>query len=285
MFSVDNLSQSFIEKFPGFLSIRDENHKIVFLNSNFLQWIDSLIKLNPIGMTNEDIITLLDGNDIAKTFKQCHDLSLEYIKDNEKSNKIISFYNVDIKKDIFLDVTKFKSAINGKPYIYTIAIDITDAYNEMLILKRKASQDSLTHAYNRTILDTLSINDEHLFIYIDLDNFKKINDSVGHLKGDEVLCEAVDIFRASVRVNDLVIRMGGDEFLLILDNLSMQRALAIIDNIANQFNEKFSAHYPFLSFSYGISHFCGSINQTLEKIDHEMYQHKIEKKEKKEKNE
>ncbi|MGL5302918.1 MAG: GGDEF domain-containing protein, partial [Aeromonas sp.] len=79
MFSVDNLSQSFIEKFPGFLSIRDENHKIVFLNSNFLQWIDSLIKLNPIGMTNEDIITLLDGNDIAKTFKQCHDLSLEYI--------------------------------------------------------------------------------------------------------------------------------------------------------------------------------------------------------------
>lgn len=59
MFNLDDISRAFVEKFPGLLSIRDEHHKIVFLNDSFKLWINSLINIIPIGMTNDDIVNLL----------------------------------------------------------------------------------------------------------------------------------------------------------------------------------------------------------------------------------
>ena len=72
MFNLDDISRAFVENFPGLLSIRDENHKIVFLNDSFKLWINSLINTIPIGMTNDDIVNLLTNQEIINTFNQCH---------------------------------------------------------------------------------------------------------------------------------------------------------------------------------------------------------------------
>ncbi|MFB2659007.1 GGDEF domain-containing protein [Shewanella xiamenensis] len=279
MFNLDDISRAFVENFPGLLSIRDENHKIVFLNDSFKLWINSLINTIPIGMTNDDIVNLLTNQEIINTFKQCHDLSLSYINNNETNNKIISFYDVNLQSEIFYHVTKFKSLINGRNYIFTTSIDITKSYLEMLEFKNKSFLDPLTNAYNRNILSTLSLKKDDLLIYIDLDNFKMINDDSSHLVGDGVLCDVVNIFKESIRTDDLIIRMGGDEFLLILKGLSQERLLYILNRIKEQFAFEFGQSFPFLSFSYGVSNFSNTIDSTLDKIDRDMYKQKKKKKE------
>lgn len=65
------------------------------------------------------------------------------------------------------------------------------------------------------------------FIIIDLDNFKKINDSLGHLQGDEVLKQVANILKENFRKTDIIARLGGDEFIVFMKNI-VQKENAII---------------------------------------------------------
>lgn len=107
-------------------------------------------------------------------------------------------------------------------------------------LKRLATTDSLTQAYNRTLFDeimgremervsrygqTLSI------IIFDLDNFKCVNDSFGHISGDKVLREMADIVRGNIRGVDYLVRWGGEEFLIILPETDLDGAAMLSERI------------------------------------------------------
>jgi diguanylate cyclase (GGDEF)-like protein len=59
--------------------------------------------------------------------------------------------------------------------------------------------------------------------YLDLDNFKDINDSLGHKAGDEILCSVADALRSVLDKNDQVARLGGDEFILIIEPLESEQ--------------------------------------------------------------
>ncbi|MBS0371908.1 MAG: diguanylate cyclase [Proteobacteria bacterium] len=102
-------------------------------------------------------------------------------------------------------------------------------------LDRLASHDSLTGLPNRRLfLDRLDQalaharrNDGHLaLLFIDLDNFKTINDSLGHAAGDAVLCAAAVRLQQLVRASDTVARLGGDEFIMLLDGADDPEAIA-----------------------------------------------------------
>jgi diguanylate cyclase (GGDEF)-like protein len=101
-------------------------------------------------------------------------------------------------------------------------------------LDRLASHDSLTGLPNRRLfLDRLDQalaharrNDGHLaLLFIDLDNFKTINDSLGHAAGDAVLCAAAVRLQQLVRASDTVARLGGDEFIVLLDGADDPEAI------------------------------------------------------------
>ena len=82
----------------------------------------------------------------------------------------------------------------------------------------EAFTDGLTKLYNRKYLDILLkelYNKRVCLIELDIDHFKKINDTFGHQFGDEVLQQIAKILKSNVRDEDIVIRMGGEEFLVV----------------------------------------------------------------------
>ena len=93
-------------------------------------------------------------------------------------------------------------------------------------LERTAIHDPLTGALNRLFLDrhmktpTDEFGESFAMIYIDLDGFKKINDTYGHESGDSILRVIVQRLKRRIRMEDIVVRVGGDEFVVILTDLS-----------------------------------------------------------------
>ncbi|MDA3947299.1 MAG: EAL domain-containing protein [Helicobacteraceae bacterium] len=103
--------------------------------------------------------------------------------------------------------------------------DVTEKKKSEKALQWQATHDALTKLHNRTAFQTTlkntvrqatHDNTHHAVLFMDLDKFKRINDTVGHLAGDEVLKQAAFLLRKSVREEDYLCRFGGDEFALIL---------------------------------------------------------------------
>ena len=132
-------------------------------------------------------------------------------------------------------------------------------------LNHQANHDNLTNLPNRTLFkDRLSQaiisskrnKDNFAVLFIDLDQFKKINDSLGHHIGDEVLIQASQRLAASLREEDTLARLGGDEFTIILKNIkSVQDVSNIATKIVHNMQEvmKIDNHNLFISSSIGIS--------------------------------
>jgi len=108
-----------------------------------------------------------------------------------------------------------------------------------LQLKQIANSDVLTGVANRLALEeyiaALEAKPEGLsqtcVIAIDIDNFKFVNDQYGHIVGDQVITMIADQLKRNVRASDLIVRYGGDEFLIVLENIQIDAAKAIAESI------------------------------------------------------
>jgi diguanylate cyclase (GGDEF)-like protein len=154
----------------------------------------------------------------------------------------------------------------------------TDKYRSSLLT------DSLTGAYSRYFLEQLKKdnrgrNINYLLVLTDVDNFKKINDTYGHLIGDEILKAVTKIFITSTRKDDFVVRFGGDEFLILLNNMSEKNATELMERIEKQMGE-ISIIEDKTSISYGIAHLDSmrKFDEILKKADSIMYANKKSKK-------
>ena len=126
-------------------------------------------------------------------------------------------------------------------------ITVQKEHKEKILIQ--AHFDSLTYLPNRFLsLDRLNIacneakrkQETIALLFLDLDDFKKINDSLGHETGDLLLIEAANRLRSVVRSVDTVGRLGGDEFIIILSSLkSAKEAHPIVENLLSQFRDLF----------------------------------------------
>jgi diguanylate cyclase (GGDEF)-like protein/PAS domain S-box-containing protein len=106
-------------------------------------------------------------------------------------------------------------------------------------LAHHAAHDSLTGLINRrefelrlgNALATAHSGSEHVLLYLDLDQFKVVNDTCGHTAGDQLLKQITSLIRGLVRSSDTVARLGGDEFGVLLENCSLERATEIADDM------------------------------------------------------
>jgi diguanylate cyclase (GGDEF)-like protein/PAS domain S-box-containing protein len=130
-----------------------------------------------------------------------------------------------------LESTVSRSGEDGSGYTLSVR-DVSERSRMEADLRRQASTDGLTGLFNRqafvTLLqERLSRGDTHL-LFLDLDGFKSVNDTDGHLAGDRLLREVADSLRAELRPDDIAARLGGDEFAVLpaVRNLDGTRALA-----------------------------------------------------------
>ncbi|BFM09724.1 EAL domain-containing protein [Halioxenophilus aromaticivorans] len=127
---------------------------------------------------------------------------------------------------------------DGKPSGFLfVSYDITEQKKANDYIEHLAHHDSLTGLPNRALMhDRLSqsvcLAKRHSvktgILAIDLDHFKRVNDTLGHLAGDELLKEVAKRLQKTVRDSDTVCRMGGDEFVIILDDIANHKAMEIV---------------------------------------------------------
>ena len=142
---------------------------------------------------------------------------------------------------IFLEIA-FSFALIGEMLEY---------YRRMVSLKQWADtvyqesmRDPLTGALNRKILDSLKRVDPESFslIMLDLDDFKRINDCWGHATGDTVLKVIVETLVMNIRKTDYVVRLGGDEFMVILFSCDLATAEKTAGTLHNRITERCISH-------------------------------------------
>ncbi|MGB0203976.1 MAG: GGDEF domain-containing protein [Neptuniibacter sp.] len=155
-----------------------------------------------------------------------------------------------------------------------------------------ATYDELTGTMNRrtffesfnTLKKIADRNHSHLTLaYIDIDDFKAINDTYGHMVGDEVLRSFADTLKEGARGSDIIARMGGEEFAILLPDTDIQGAYAILERLRTQICTKtlrIEEHAINLSISVGLSHSQKekelAVEQLIKQADQALYQAKSE---------
>ncbi len=178
---------------------------------------------------------------------------------DENQGKVIIFRDISQRKDMEARLKKYAS---------------TDLLTE--VLNRRAGLD-----YLKDEMEKAEANNEVLaVVFIDINDLKRVNDNFGHQEGDELLQQFSDILQRSLRHNDRVVRLGGDEFLLILPHSDQDSAEKIWIRIKEKLkkataNNKNSYQ---ISASHGAAEYSPdykkSLDQLINEADNRMYQEK-----------
>ncbi|MEK4147585.1 EAL domain-containing protein [Robertmurraya sp. FSL W8-0741] len=168
--------------------------------------------------------------------------------------------------------------------------DITDRKHTEEKLRQLAHYDSLTGVANRytlnthleSLIDTASkYNQQLAVLFLDLDRFKHINDTLGHNYGDQLLKEVSFRLKGLIKNKDLIARLGGDEFVIVLSNIKHPKeAVSVAENIIHALSTSsfiLKHHEVYVSTSIGISLFPldgGSLETLLRNADKAMYKAK-----------
>ncbi|MGD1900590.1 MAG: EAL domain-containing protein [Phormidesmis sp.] len=167
--------------------------------------------------------------------------------------------------------------------------DVSEQHSREKQLAWQASHDPLTQLGNRaSFMKSLSLavkqtqqpHSQHVLCYLDLDHFKIVNDTCGHGAGDQLLQQIADLWRGQIRASDVLARVGGDEFGLLLYNCDIERAKRIAQNFCDSLHS-FRFHYGGNSFQVGVSIGAAlisanttSVQEAVSFADHACYQAK-----------
>jgi len=157
--------------------------------------------------------------------------------------------------------------------------DVSDARRHADEMTFQATHDSLTGLVNRIEFDsrlqkaidnTVEFGHQHALAYLDLDQFKIVNDTSGHTAGDELLRQITGLLRVVLRANDTLARLGGDEFGVLLENCPPFFALQIAENLRNiigDFHFVWEENVFPISVSIGLVNFGGIDGQKPDCVD------------------
>lgn len=182
--------------------------------------------------------------------------------------------------------TVTKRDVNGKPLVIQgIVFDITESKRVEQKLRDLSEKDELTNIYNRRTfyvkVDDL-IQEKHdkespfSLIMFDIDNFKHINDTYGHLVGDEVLKKVTHIINEDKRHKDQIFRFGGEEFFLILPNTKIDGAIKVAHRLHEIIGGLKVPKVGHISVSMGVVEYFENetIDDSIKRVDDLMYEAK-----------
>ncbi|MDN5337952.1 MAG: hypothetical protein PWQ20_1022 [Thermotogaceae bacterium] len=167
---------------------------------------------------------------------------------------------------------------------------LIEKYEMYQQLRQIYDKDPLTNTYSRTGIDKILVEIEenpngNVLVIVDIDGLKKVNDTYGHKTGDEFLRFFVKELRRMLRISDKIIRFGGDEFLIVMENCTLSNAIEKMHNIEEKigktgfFVRESNVLLP-ISFSYGMSFLPSKkhFDKAVLNADRELYEMKARKK-------
>ena len=143
-----------------------------------------------------------------------------------------------------------RSAVDSSGFILVLQ-DVSNERELRAELEHQAHHDPLTGVFNRFYFDnhlenlakgTVNSDKQHALCYLDLDQFKIVNDTCGHPAGDRLLCELTQALQGRIRSTDTLARLGGDEFGIILRDITPSNAAAVAKNIFSWFETAVFEH-------------------------------------------
>lgn len=197
------------------------------------------------------------------------------------------YYTVELKNgtlfEVYTSAKLYQGQTIGRVWCFR---DVTEHRKSQAVIQHQAYHDALTNLPNRLLLNdrlehaiAMARRENSLIavLFIDLDHFKKVNDTLGHQVGDEILVQVGKRIRQSVREQDTLARIGGDEFVVIVENFQDTAFLArfatrIIDFVKQPFH--YMNNEYFIGCSIGIStfpHDGNNVQELLRKSDMSMY--------------
>lgn len=274
-------TRDLLDNTSAVIYIKDLSGKYTFVNKMFKNIFD---------IAEKDIIGLTDF-DIFET-----DMALQFIKNDEqalRAKKPISVEEMAPKDgEIHTYVSIKFPLIDSKNNVYSvcgISTDISERKRNEQKIAHQAYYDNLTNLPNRAlVLDRLAkaigeagrTDKFGAVLFLDMDDFKKVNDSLGHDAGDKLLKSAAQRLTQTVRTGDTVGRLGGDEFIILLLSLNgPSDARQVAESLLNQFKQPFkiSGRELLITASIGIAIFPNdgeSSSDLLRNADTAMYNSK-----------
>ncbi|MFA7652122.1 MAG: GGDEF domain-containing protein, partial [Synergistaceae bacterium] len=215
----------------------DSDEKISYISPN----CEKICGFKPEDLTHKNIFEFFmakknesdeDKNPFSSAFKSD---KIEYRTFKIKhSDGFLHWYGVTISKT---------SDVNGKDILICNTRNIDQSIEKEKKLVHLSLYDHLTGIPNRAFFDAMlersqvSRHRPLSLLMCDLDYLKTINDTYGHAKGDEVLQKTAQLLQSSLRKEDFIARIGGDEFAVILPGADNKEALVVIERISETFND------------------------------------------------
>ncbi|WP_457638670.1 diguanylate cyclase [Persephonella sp.] len=218
--------------------IYDEDHQVVEIATDKKEFSEEIAeKFKGIAdKLDESLKELINNIDIHQEKINTHADKLEQVK------KDVTIETVnDAVIEILHELKKLREENNKlKSELKSYHAEVISLKEELSNARREASVDFLTGLVNRRRFERVledAIKDKKQrdypssVIFVDIDNFKKINDEYGHLAGDMVLKELAKVFRFYLRANTVVSRLGGEEFAILLPGVEMPDAVKVAERL------------------------------------------------------
>ncbi|AXX89859.1 GGDEF domain-containing response regulator [Arcobacter suis] len=194
---------------------------------------------------------------------------IKYIKELHEIDRIVKIKSALEEEKIFaINVDYYEN--KDDYYVFSLT-DITKLKEKSNLLEYQASHDKLTGLFNRNRFDEIyskeikrskRYNNELSIIIFDIDNFKMVNDTYGHQIGDEVLKEIAKITVNGVREQDINVRWGGEEFLILLPHTNLTGAVTVASKIKTNIKEHiFTDKSLKITASFGVSQLLDEDNE------------------------
>ncbi len=242
---------------------------LIIEDGKFVQCNQKSVKM--IGASSKEELLNITPDEISPQYQSDGRLSSEKAKEmiqialDEGKHHFEWLYKKVDGKLFLADVNMSSIMLNAKRVLYVSWRDITEEKKLKNNLKHLAHHDSLTNLPNRVLFNDrleqaiIKSNRSQLKLavfFIDLDKFKPINDSLGHEVGDDVLIKVSRLLRSSLRDEDTLARIGGDEFTIIMENIADTKDVTTIaDKLIKALHAPVvvGVHSLDLSLSIGIS--------------------------------
>ena len=229
-----------------------------------------------LGYDSEDELLELDiARDIYMDPDHRDNWTRSMQETGEVRNAELVLKRKDGSKIVVLENSRAVRDADGRVLFYEGTLtDITAAHELSQQLSYEASHDALTGLANRREFElrlqralemSLATGAEHAMLYLDLDRFKTVNDTSGHVAGDELLRQLGEVLQQRVRANDVVARLGGDEFAVLLHNCKPEDAQQVGANLLKTV-EEFEFIWGTNRFTLGVSIGLVSINSHFKRL-------------------